>query len=311
MKKTIVAIVVASLVVSMASPVFAESNNGNNLPSIPSMPSIESVSPQSEGNASSTIATDNMTALKARGKALIKQRVRALNRLEQKIKKSKLAEADKTALGAEIAANVSGLKTLSDKIAADTDLAVLKADVESIFTAYRVYAVFLPKINGIMTSLALQQHANLMSTSTVASYDGKIAELKTAGKDVAEAERLMAGAKAKIAAGLSKAQSAQTGFAGLKPADYPATAAVIKTNAQLLKDSRAALKAAKKNLLKVRIWLKGMNTRQKLEAQKKKLQEKFEAAKKKAEEKFETKKQKLEKKDRKKEQKGSATGTED
>ena len=308
MKKSIIALVITSFVFGMTGPVLA---NNDGLPQVPSVPAIESVAPQSENFTTSTISTDNITAIKARGAALITQRVRALNRLNKQVNKSKISVADKTALSVEITANVAGLTALKEKIAADADLAVLKADVESIFTTYRIYAVFMPKINGIMTSVTLQQHANLMSTSTIAQYDAKIAEFKAAGKDVAEAERLMADAKIKIADGLSKAQSAQTGFATLLPANYPATNAVIKTNARLLKDSRASLKIAEKNLLKVRIWLKGMNTKKTLEAQKKKLQEKFEAAKKKAEEKFEAQKQKLEEKDRKKERRGSATGTKD
>jgi|GEM_PF-785528 len=321
MKKSIVALVIASLVVSMAGPVFAENNNNNNdgIPSVPSVPSIESVAPQSENFTSSTIRSDNLTALKARGKNLITQRIRALNRLNQKLDKSKLADTDKASLKAEIASNLSGLAALGAKIAADTDIAVARTDIQSIYTAYRIYAVFLPKINGIMTSVILQQHANLMSATTVAKYDLKIAELKATGATTTEVEALMADAKAKIAEGLAKAKTAQTGFAGLKPADYPATNAVIKTNAQLLKDSRAALKAAEKILVKVRLQLKAVNAKLQLEKRKAELQKKLDERKKNQEEKINEQKKKLEDKQNaqkqkldeklQKKQSGNTTGT--
>lgn len=316
MKKSIVSLVIASLVLSMAGPVFAASANDDGIPAVPAVPAIESVAPQSENFTTSTVNTGNLTALKARGKALIAQRVRALNRLDQKLDKSKLAAADKTLLITDITSNLTGLNALSGKIAADTDVAVAKTDIQSIYTIYRIYAVFLPKINGIMTSLTLEQHANLMSTTTVAKYDAKIAELKAAGKNVAEAEKLMADAKAKIADALAKAQTAQTGFASLLPANYPTTGAVIKTNAQLLRDSRAALKAAEKNLLKVRIQLKAANVKLQLEKKKAELQKKSDEQKKKLEDKANAQKQKLEQKFEKnqlkldnKPQKKTSTGT--
>lgn len=292
MKKTIVSLVIASLIISMAGPALA-SNDNNGIPSVPNVPSIESVAPQSENFSTSTINASNLTALQARGKALISQRVRALNRLDHKLDKSKLADADKTPLITEVNSNSAALKTLGDKIAADTDAAVAKTDVTSIYTTYRIYAVFLPKVNGIVTSLQLQQHANLMSTTTVAKYDIKIAELKATGATTTEVEKLMVDAKAKIAEGLAKAKTAQTGFASLLPANYPATNDVIKTNAQLLKDSRDALKAAEKILIKVRTQLKAGDAKLKLEQKKAELQKKFEEQKKKLEQKFEAQKLKL------------------
>ena len=307
MKKTIVSLVIASLVVSMAGPVFA-SNNNDGIPSVPSVPSIESVAPQSENFTTSTINMSNLTALKARGKALISQRARALNRLDQKLDKSKLAATDKAPLIAEVATSTASLKALGDKIAADTDAAVAKTDVASIYTTYRIYAVFLPKVNGIMTSLVLQQHANLMSTTTVAKYDIKIAELKATGATTTEVEKLMVDAKAKIAEALAKAKTAQTGFASLLPANYPATNDVIKTNAQLLKDSRNALKAAEKILVKVRTQLKAGDAKLKLQQKKAELQKKLEAQKKKIEDRFNEQKQKIEEKLQNKAN-GKATGT--
>jgi hypothetical protein len=304
MKKSIIAITILSLAFGVTAPVFAENTNtpaNDNFPTLPNLPAIESAAPQSEGNVSSTIAIDNMTALKARGKALIQQRLRALNRLNQKIKKSKLADADKIILVADIATNIAGLKALAEKISADSDLAALKTDVKSIFDDYRIYAVFLPKINGIMNALLLKTHANKISTDYVAKYAAKIAELKTAGKDVSKLESSLADAKAKIADALAKTQTAEAGFRGLKPSDYPGSTAIITANRKLLRDAQASLKAAQKILAKIRLEIRAMT--QQLNVEKKKAELKAKQEKKKVE-----LKQKLEtKQEIRNQKKGSAT----
>jgi len=328
-KSIITAVFVLALSVA-ALPALADTTStpsGNDIPQIPAIPAIESAAPQSENIPTATInGINNLAALQARGAALISQRIRGLNRLDQKINKTKLAGADKTALKAEIAANITGLTALGEKIKADTDIAVAKADVISIYETYRIYAVFMPKITGIMNNLLLLQNIEKLTADTVPKFEARIAELKAAGKDVSKLEALMAEAKTKLAEAKTKAETAKAGFSTLRPADYPATKTVIAQNHALTKEAHNALRIAQKDLAKVKTQLllqdrllkiekKKLELQQKLEAKKKKAIEKLEAQKNKSAEQLNAKQQKVEGRFDRKEQKiinektGPATST--
>lgn len=73
----------------------------------------------------------------------------ALTRMHSLVK---LSDDQKSQFAGEIQTDITGLTALKAKCDADTDLTTLKSDYKSIFTQYRVYAVFLPQIHLLIAS---------------------------------------------------------------------------------------------------------------------------------------------------------------
>lgn len=83
----------------------------------------------------------------------INQRLTGLNSAQSRISGlAKLSPAQKNQFSSEIQADVTGLTTLKTKCDGDTDLKTLRADYQSVFTQFRIYAVFLPQLNLLAAS---------------------------------------------------------------------------------------------------------------------------------------------------------------
>jgi hypothetical protein len=196
---------------------------------------------------------NRLSKLIAVGTMRINERVASLNKLKSKIQSNKVLTADqKSSLAALIDQNISSLNNLLVKIKADTDIKVARADVQSIYTSFRIYAVFIPQIN---TLIALDSQANhiVRLTDRFVQVQARIDAAKAKGKDVTARQSALDTAKAtleqiktKLAVLMPKAQ-------GLKPADYPTTSKTtlaelrtgIKDIQKLFHSINASLKIAK------------------------------------------------------------------
>lgn len=88
----------------------------------------------------------SLSAIQQHGEALIHARLASLGTAITRVTDAKDATAaDRTKILGTLNADVTGLTALAAKIQADTTVAAARADVKSIFTAYRVYAVALPQ----------------------------------------------------------------------------------------------------------------------------------------------------------------------
>lgn len=109
----------------------------------------------------SSTKIDSLTDLKkvvTTGTNSINARINSLKALTKKINALKTINTDqKTYLVGLINEQINGLNSLSAKIKADTDIVVAKTDVKSIFSNFRIYAVFVPKIS-ILKNLYLEEN---------------------------------------------------------------------------------------------------------------------------------------------------------
>src|SRR6185436_1872535 len=106
------------------------------------------VMPLSRAHAESGDPGAHMAQAKAKADQEITRRIDSLNKAISRLGEMKhLSDADKATLTATAQANITTLTNLKAKIDADTDLATLKADIQSITKAYRIYRLVLPRIH--------------------------------------------------------------------------------------------------------------------------------------------------------------------
>lgn len=199
----------------------------------------------------------NIDRLKERANKEIDRRIASLERLLTRINEMKrMTAAQKTSLTAQVQAEIDKLEALKTKIAADTDMATLKTDVQSIVTAYRIYALFLPKIQILGAADRLQTTADMMS-SHAAQLSGKIEEQQTNGQDVTEAEALLTDMNAKIADAKTQAQNAINSVTPLTPEGFPGNKTELQNARQMIVTGVKDLNTARQDARKITVWLIG------------------------------------------------------
>lgn len=181
-----------------------------------------------------------------RATAEIDRRVTSLQNLSTRIDAMKrVSDTGKTALKATIAEQVTVLTTLKAKIIADTDPVVLKEDVASITKSYRIYALVLPQTTILAGADRVLTTVDLMTTLGT-KLETRIAEAKTAGKDVTVLETAYAEFKTHIASATTDAQSAISLVSGLKPDNGDTT--IAASNKKALTDARAKIRSAEEHI---------------------------------------------------------------
>ncbi len=186
----------------------------------------------------------------------IDRRIAALNRVTTRVNAMTRISADqKSALLAQIQTAISDLNSLKVKIDADTDPATLKADKQSIVTSYRVFLLLIPKVEILAhADISLQVSNQMMADN--ATIQAKIATAQSAGKDVTEANKLLADRTAKVTDAQAKAQSVINSVSGLTPEGYPANKPTLLAGRDSLKTVREDLKTAFQDLVKINASLK-------------------------------------------------------
>jgi hypothetical protein len=235
MKKTLPLIIGIVTIASLASfgmaqaqgTTASESQININVPGTPAtdLPGITSENPASLNNLS-------LAQVISRGTRLINTRLTSLNNLKNLINKSKLTTDQKNSLNSMIDDNIAGLNQQKTKIAADTDLTTAKADVSYIYTYYRIYAVFIPKIHALKMLSLDQNTLNNFQNTVFVKYQAKIDSLKTNNGNATTIANMEAGlAKAKndatTAGSLITSTTAQA--QNLQPSDYPTQSKTIIT----------------------------------------------------------------------------------
>jgi hypothetical protein len=183
-----------------------------------------------------------MEARKARAPADIDRRIASLTKLETRINAMvRVSDATKASLKATIDAQIKVLTDLKAKIAADTDEATLKADMQSITKAYRIYMLVMPQGTILAAADRVSTTVDLMTTLDT-KLDARISDAATAGKDVSALTSASIDLKAKLEIAKTDAASAVTLSASLKPDNGDAT--IMASNKKAMEDARAKIKSA-------------------------------------------------------------------
>jgi len=204
--------------------------------------------------------TDEQTrlaAIKTKGSQEIDRRLTKLNGLSTKISAAtKLSAADKAALTTQVTTEISGLTTLKTTLNAETTLAGAKADVLSIVSDYRVYALIVPKV--YLIKVADDQQVNEAKIAAILpKIQTALTTAKNNGKNVADLQLKLSDATAKQQAAEAISVSIQTKVITLQPTDYNSDHTILSGDKDQLVTARADLKAAVSDLAAIRDGLKG------------------------------------------------------
>lgn len=176
----------------------------------------------------------------------IDRRIESLNKLIVRIQEmKKLSDADKTALINQANEQIIALEALKVKIDSDTDPATLKTDRQSITNQYRIYMLFIPKIQILASADRIIEICDDTSV-LITKFQDRFTQAALNGKDVTVMQTTLKNIQAKMADAKLQAQSAQSLVIQLVPDNGDAN--IAKSNNKALQDARAKLVLAKKDI---------------------------------------------------------------
>jgi hypothetical protein len=197
------------------------------------------VSKQSSTRAGTDTAAE---ALRTKTTTQIDNRIKAMNELTARINEMKrLSATEKTSLTASIQTSISDMDQLKTKVGAETDIAAIRQDSQSVTKGYRIYMLVLPQGR---IEAAADRVLNIVSlmTSFETKLQGRLDQAKTDGNDTSSAVAIMSDMHAKILDANTQAQAAIDLVSGLQPDNGDKTTA--QANSQALKDARTKIKTA-------------------------------------------------------------------
>lgn len=193
-----------------------------------------------------------LSRLKTRADNEIARRVNALTKLMARINDIKRLTSDqKTTLTTEVQDQINALNTLKTKIDADTDIATLRTDVQSIVKSYRTYALFIPKTYIIVHANRLLDIVDALTTIQ-GKLQTRIDEAKAAGNDTTAMQNLIADMTTKLADAKTQATNAINAVLPLTPDGYPGNKATLQSARTMLVTARQDIQAAHKDEQQIR-----------------------------------------------------------
>ncbi len=203
-----------------------------------------------------TPAPRSLATLQAAGQADTASRITALGKAIPRVTSNKyLSSGDRSQLLATLNGDLAAMQSLQTKIAADTDVATAKADVQSIFTGYRVYAVAIPQ-----SLYAASAGAITDSALPALGAAQKALAAALAGPDKSKDTPAIDAQMADLSAQITTAQNSIAGVSAfalsVTPAQFNANHAVLTATRASVKAAAAAAKAASTDAKAVRAALK-------------------------------------------------------
>jgi hypothetical protein len=203
---------------------------------------VRNAATRSPGSAS-------LDLVKARCREAVDRRIALLKTMRTRVDAVKgLAEADRSALLSQIAAQSDDLVKLEEKIGGDPDLATLRVDCKAMVLQFRTYVLMEPKTRLLVAAARTATIAEKLG-DLVGRLQLRIDEAKKAGKDVAGIQAALEAAEAKGEAAAGAARNASAAVVSLTPEGYPGNRATLLSARQTLKTARedaiGAVKALK------------------------------------------------------------------
>lgn len=190
--------------------------------------------------------------LKERGEKEIDRRVAALNSLNTRVQAmQRISDQFKQSLSATVAAEVTALNALKAKIAADTEVEVLRADLKSVTENYRIYALVLPQGRIAAAADRIATIVTMMGTLG-GKLQTRVQAAGQAGADITALNTSLTEMSSNLNTAQTQAQAAITLSATLQPdggdkAKMAANNEALKKARTALNDAHKATVAARKN----------------------------------------------------------------
>lgn len=193
-----------------------------------------------------------ISRLKTRADNEITRRVNALTLLSGRINDIKRLTTDqKNTLTSQITDQINALTTLKTKIDADTDLATLRTDVQSIVQSYRIFALYIPKTYIIVRADRLLDLVDAFTTLQ-GKLQTRIDTAKTAGDDITAMQSLMTDMTGKLADAKTQATNAINAVLPLTPDGYPGNKATLQSARTMLVTARQDIQGAHQDEKQIR-----------------------------------------------------------
>lgn len=182
-----------------------------------------------------------ITTAKNRGDQEIARRINTLTQLNADVQAMvKVSASEKTAIATEVQTEISNLTSLKAKIDADTTVATLRTDIQSITQEYRIYLLVIPQGRIEVAADKIQTiSSNYASLST--TLQGRISQAPS-GTDTTQASAWLSDMNAKVADANTQAEAAVSLVANLQPDQ--GNAGVEASNKTALQNARADIKIA-------------------------------------------------------------------
>lgn len=191
------------------------------------------------GASTNTADSTRLQTIISSGDKEISRRLTSLNNLSTKINgMTKLSSSDKASLTSEVNSTISGLNSLKTKLDGETTLTAAKADAQSIFTEYRVYAVVLPKVNLVRVAddeLVTESKLTALATKLQTSIN----TAKTKGKDVTTLQNDLDDLNSKVSAAQAISNSVEAKVLAVQPSDYNSDHTVLSGYRDQLKTAHS------------------------------------------------------------------------
>lgn len=182
-----------------------------------------------------------MELIKARANEEIDRRIKALDKLLERVQSMKrVSDAQKSSTASIVSDEKSKLESLRGEIEGDSDIESLRGDAKSITASYRIFALIIPQSAILVAADRIKTIADNL-TAIGGKLETRINEEKNSGKDVSSLESYLTDYKAKIADAVAKTDGAINGVIGLTPDNGDIAKA---------KANRSALQAARENIRK-------------------------------------------------------------
>lgn len=182
-----------------------------------------------------------ITKGKDRADQEIDRRINALNVLNSRVQAmTKITSEAKVSINANIQSQITSLSALKARIEADTEIATLKADIQSITKSYRIFTLVIPQGRILVASDKLKSVAS-DGVTLASKISARIDVAALAGKDVAPLKSALADMQAKLADVHVQADAAVALVQTLAPDEGDAARA--DANDKALKDARSKVKA--------------------------------------------------------------------
>lgn len=202
------------------------------------------------GTVKNTAQAKQMERIVLRSNQEIDRRTEALKTLADRIQLMKrLTDSQKVTIVSEVKAQIDALNSLKTKIAAETDIAALRADAQLIAKSYRIFALIIPQSHIMIAADRIVTIADTM-TAVGVRLQTAITTAQAAGKDTAVSQAALADMTTKIADAKAAASEAQNIAAPLVPDN--GDQAKFKANKDALKQAQSKIKAAHQSLVAAR-----------------------------------------------------------
>lgn len=179
--------------------------------------------------------------LKTKGDKEIDRRVASLINVITRLNETKrLTDGERQKLISGVQAEINSLTQLKAKIDAGTDLATLRADIQSIVKSYRTYVVYIPQIHIIAAADKIIEIADQITAMT-GKLQADIDRAQSEGRDTVAMRAALTDLQAKVNDAKIQATAAKDEVMSLTPDGYPG-------NKATLQDARSKIKAATQDL---------------------------------------------------------------